>query len=285
MRKDRNGKTAGRTSGLRKALALLAALPVLLAAGCGGRQTAEPAQTLPGENDLARVKDSGRLLVGITEFAPMDYRESGRGWTGFDAELAKAFAEKLGVQAEFVEIDWEQKTALLREGKIDCIWNGMTRTAELEEDLSCSRPYLVNAQVIVMENGDLSRYAAVEDCQHLLFAVEAGGAGEELLRELKYRYTAFPTQREALQSVRDGRTDAAVTDLLMAACNTGEGSAFAELGFQITLNEEVLCVGFRKDSALTAEADAFLQSAEEDGTIAALAERYRIAQAAQDVPR
>ena len=160
-----------------------------------------------GESDLEYVQSKGTLAVGITDFAPMDYRD-GEDWTGFDANLARAFAERIGVTLEFVEIDWDQKTELLEKGSIDCIWNGMTMTEELQEAISCSEPYLSNAQVVVLQSSEMGKYSTAESCQHLLFAVEAGSTGESLLKDMKYRYTTFPTQMEALQSVSEKKADA-----------------------------------------------------------------------------
>ena len=78
------------------------------------------------DGDLAYVKDKGTLVVGITDFEPMDYKDADGNWIGFDADMAKAFAESLGVTAEFVEIDWDNKIMELDGKTIDCVWNGMT---------------------------------------------------------------------------------------------------------------------------------------------------------------
>lgn len=249
-------------------------LPMLLASGCGRAQESA-FQLGEGESDLSYIQSKGSLVAGITDFAPMDYRD-GENWTGFDAELAEAFAESIGVALTFKEIDWDDKDRLLENGEIDCIWNGMTMTGDLAESLSCSEPYLSNAQVAVMPGEELEQYETIEDCRHLLFAVEAGSAGEDLLREKKYRYTACATQKEALQSVLDKKADAAVIDIIMAAYNTRDGQEYDGLGFAFSLSDEKICVGFRKDSDLTIEADAFIQAAYEDGSIKALAEKYGI---------
>ena len=99
---------------------LLAALMVLSMAACASK----PAET--AESDLAYIQDKGTLVVGITDFAPMDYQNESGEWVGFDADLAKAFAESLGVKVEFVEIVWDNKVLELDSKTIDCVWNGMT---------------------------------------------------------------------------------------------------------------------------------------------------------------
>lgn len=248
----------------------------LLLGGCG---KAAPESLLgEGESDTAYIQEKGTLLVGVTEFAPMDFREDGQ-WSGFDARLASDFARELGVTPEFVEIDWDKKEELLEDGTIDCVWNGMTMTEELRQKIDCSSPYLSNAQVIVMSDKNIGNYGSQEECQHLLFAVEAGSTGEELLNQMKYRYTAYNTQKEALQSVVDGRADAAVIDINMAGYYTAEGKEFDSLAFDFPLNDEKICVGLRKSSDLTQKVDAFLEKNMSDGTMEELAQQYGIAEA------
>lgn len=264
-----------KTPGKRARILFAAALSLLLAAGCGKSSEEAALPIEEGQSDLEYVQAKGTLVVGITDFAPMDYRD-GEDWIGFDAELARAFAESIGVELEFTEIDWDKKTELLAQGAIDCIWNGMTMTEELQEEISCSKPYLSNAQVVVMRSGEMMQYEKIEDCQHLLFAVEAGSTGESLLKELNYRYTVYGTQKEALESVRSKKTDATVIDIIMAEFYTGDEQEFTDLAFQISLNDEKICAGFRKDSDLTEKLNAFLASAYQDGTISTLAKRYGI---------
>lgn len=267
------------TSAHKKRISILiVASIVLMLAGCGQNRTDMDIGMEEGQSDLNYVQSKGTLIVGITDFAPMDYRE-GEQWKGFDAELAQAFAKSLGVTAELKQIDWDKKTELLENGTIDCIWNGMTMTEQLQRDISCSDPYLSNAQVIVLRNSEAEQYNTEDACQHVLFAVEAGSTGESLLKEKKYRYTAYPTQLEALQSVRKKEADATVIDIIMAAFYTGDGKEFDDLTFHISLNDEKICVGFRKNSDLTAEANTFLHASYEDGTISTLADTYGISNA------
>ena len=123
---------------MKKMIALLlATLMVLSMAACASKPAAStetPAASEPAaaaESDLAYVQDKGTLVIGITDFAPMDYQDESGEWVGFDADMAKAFAESLGVKAEFVEIVWDNKVLELDSKTIDCVWNGMTLTAEV----------------------------------------------------------------------------------------------------------------------------------------------------------
>ncbi len=256
-------------------------IAALMLAGCTSDKAKIAASPMQEESDLGFVQSKGTLVVGVTDFAPMDYHDK-EGWSGFDADLAVAFAESIGVTAKLVEIDWDEKTKLLEDGRIDCIWNGMTMTETLQKTISCSEPYLSNAQVVVLQDSNAQQYQTVDDCQHMLFAVETGSTGESLLKKMKYRYTSYATQMEALRSIHEKKTDAAVIDIIMAEYYTGDGQEFEDLQFSISLNDEKFCVGFRKNSDLTPKVNEFLKTAYEDGTIESLANKYGIASAVLD---
>ena len=148
----------------KKLLALvLAAGMVASMAACGNTNSNESASvdnkdaSATAENtdsDLAYVKDKGTLVVGITDFEPMDYQDENGNWIGFDADLASAFAESLGVDVEFVEIDWDNKILELDGKTIDCVWNGMTLTDEVTSSMSCTNAYCNNAQVVVVPSSE-----------------------------------------------------------------------------------------------------------------------------------
>ena len=119
----------------------LSLVPAMLM-GCGKKETA-------ASSDLDYIKQKGTLVVGITDFAPMDYQDADGSWIGFDADLAKAFAESLGVEVQFQIIDWDNKVMELDGKTIDVVWNGMTLTDEVKNSMECTNPYFNNAQVVV----------------------------------------------------------------------------------------------------------------------------------------
>jgi polar amino acid transport system substrate-binding protein len=102
------------------------------------------------DGDVASIKTKGTLIVGITDFEPMDYKDDAGEWIGFDADMAKLVAEKLGVEVQFVEIDWDNKIMELESGNIDVVWNGMTLTSEVKNAMECTNAYCNNAQVVVV---------------------------------------------------------------------------------------------------------------------------------------
>ena len=106
--------------------------------------------TAAEESDVAYIQDKGTLIVGITDFAPMDYKDDNGEWIGFDADMARLVAEKLGVEVQFVEIDWDNKIMELDSKNIDVVWNGMTLTDEVKAAMECTNAYCNNAQVVVV---------------------------------------------------------------------------------------------------------------------------------------
>ena len=287
---------------------LLAALMVFSMAACAAKnepaadqtndqtaadtQTSEPAEdTASGEDaapaadqtaadsDMAYVQSKGTLVVGITDFAPMDYQNESGEWIGFDADMAKAFAESLGVSVEFVEIDWDNKILELGSKSIDCVWNGMTLTDEVTSAMSCSNAYCNNSQVVVVPAEKAADYQSVDACSSLNFAVESGSAGKAEVEKLGYSFTEVKDQATALMEVAAGTSDAAVIDSLMAGAMVGEGTSYDSLTYTVSLNAEEgeqYGVGFRQGSDLAAALNDFFAAAYADGSMQTCAETYGI---------
>ena len=228
------------------------------------------------ESDVAYVQDKGTLVVGMTDFAPMDYRDENGEWIGFDADMAKAFAEYLGVEVEFLEINWDNKLMELDTKGVDAIWNGMTITEEVENGASVSEPYCNNGQVVVLPADKAADYQDVESLSGLNFAVENGSAGAAQLDELGIAYVAKTTQADALMEVASGASDACVIDLLMAGAMIGEGTSYPDLTYTVQLNSEEYGVGFRKGSDLVDAFNTFWKEAYDDGTVMETATTYGV---------
>ena len=272
---------------MKKIIALLLALLMVgaLMTACGeikedkkaeettaGEATADSAEAVA---DLDAVTKNGKLIVGITDFEPMDYQEDGK-WVGFDAEMAEAFGESLGVKVEFVEIDWDNKILELNSGNIDCVWNGMTLTDEVTSAMSCSDPYCNNAQVVIVKADVADQYQDADSCKELNFAVESGSAGQAQAEEYGFNFTEVKDQATALMEVQSGTCDAAIIDSLMAAAMVGEGTEYEQLTYTASLNSEEYGVGFRKGSDLTAKLNEFFAAAKADGTMQKVAETYKV---------
>ncbi len=238
--------------------------------------TAESSSTAAAESDMDYVKEKGTLVVGITDFEPMDYKDENGEWIGFDADMAKAFADSLGVDVEFVEIDWDNKTLELDGKTIDCVWNGMTLTDEVTSSMECTNAYCNNAQVVVVPSDVADKYQDVESLSDLSFAVEAGSAGEDQAEANNLTATPVKAQSDALMEVASGTSDAAIIDSLMAGAMVGEGTGYADLTYTIGLNSEEYGVGFRKGSDLAAALNDFFAQSYEDGSMMEIAETYGV---------
>ena len=230
------------------------------------------------ETDLAYIKDKGKLVVGITDYAPMDYKDENGNWTGFDAEFAQLFAKEQGDECEFYVIaDWGKKFMELDTKQIDAVWNGMTITEEAKLNSSVSNPYVVNAQVVVMKADVVADYDYMESLNGLTIAVENGSAGQDAANTITGA-TVVPLQDQgaALLEVKAGTADACVIDITMAYAMTGEGTDYADLAAGLSLTEELYGVSFRKDSDVTAVFNDFMAKIKADGTLQALADKYAL---------
>ena len=249
-------------------LALVILLVATLFAGCGAKET----------SDLKAIEKKDKIVVGITDYAPMDYKDENGNWTGFDAEFAELFAAELGVECEFFVIaDWGKKFMELETKQIDAVWNGMTITEEATSNSSVSNPYVVNAQVVVMKADAVAAYADAASLAGLTIAVESGSAGEEAASAIADA-TIVPLQDQAaaLMEVAAGTSDACVIDITMANAMTGEGTSYADLTYNLSLASEEYGVSFRKDSDLTAKFNDFMAKLMADGTLDALAAKYNL---------
>ena len=152
----------------------------------------------------------------------------------------------------------------------------MTLTPEVTSAMSCTNPYLNNAQVVVVNKDVADKYADAESCKTLSFAVESGSAGQEQAEANGFKFTEVKDQATALMEVASGTCDAAIIDLLMAKAMVGEGTGYAQLAYTVSLNEEEYGVGFRQGSDLTAKCNEFLSNAQTDGTVKTLTDKYLV---------
>ena len=257
---------------MKKTFALLLALVLALTCltACGSSS----------DSDLKYIQKKGTMIVGITDYAPMDYKDENGNWTGFDAEMAELVCKELGVKCEFfVLADWGKKFYELETKNIDAIWNGMTITDEVTLNTNCTAPYVVNAQVLVMKADAIGNYADTASLSGLTFAVENGSAGQDAVLGIgipENQIVATQDQAAALMEVSAGTSDACVIDITMAKAMTGEGTSYADLAPGISLTSEEYGVGFRKDSDVTAKVNEIMDKLKADGTMQALADKYSL---------
>ncbi len=254
---------------MKRILALvLAALMLIGMTACTAKNDSE--------SDMAYIQDKGTMIVGVTDYNPMNYRDDSGEWIGFDTELTLAVAEKLGVEVEFVEISWDNKEFELDAKSIDCVWNGMTLSPGVMEAMETTEPYLTNSQVVIMKADVVANYTSIESLADLTFVAEAGSAGETALADNELNYTAVSSQANALLEVKSGSVDGCVIDSIMAEAMTGEGTSYEDLAIGISLASENFGIGFRKGSDMAAKVDEVLAELEEEGKIAEIAEKYEL---------
>lgn len=256
---------------MKKLWSVLAAMAMLLAVltGCGKTGS-----------DWESVQKAGVLKIGITLYEPMNYKDENGKLIGFDTELAEAVCAKLGVTPEFVEIDWEQKVVELKSGNIDCVWNGMTVTDDLAQNMDFSNSYSGNMQVCVINKANESTYTSLADMAGAKIVAEAGSAGAKAVEANKElagaSLTTLSAQRDTLLELKSGTADVAVIDGVMANASVGEGTDFADLMIVpgIELTKEEYAVGLRKGSDLTEKINTAFTELMQDGTVAEISEKY-----------
>ena len=258
---------------IKKVLAIvLAVLTVCFAfTACSGNKSNDSSKT-----DSEKIVESGKLVVGITEFAPMDYKDENDNWIGFDADFANMVAEKLGVKAEFQIIDWDNKFLELQTGSIDCIWNGMTITDEVKNNSSVTDAYAMNQQVVVAKSEVASKIKSVDDLKNFSFAAENGSAGASAAKDNGLNVTVVATQADALLEVASGSSDACIIDSTMAKAMTGEGTDYSDLKVALVLLDEQYGISFRKESDMTEKVNKIIAEFKADGTLKKLSEKYGI---------
>lgn len=209
----------------------------------------------------------GKLTIGYTIYAPMNYFDENNNneFVGFDTELAKAFCEELGVEADFVEIEWNNKFTDLKAKNIDCIWNGMTITAEAKENSAVSKAYLSNKQVVVCKADNASKFTDVNSIATATsIAYEEGSAGGAVVTDLAInssKCVPVTAQKDALMEVASGASEIAIVDITMAQVLTGAGTSYENLTFvDVGCELEEFGVAFRKaDEGLAKAFDIFVK--------------------------
>jgi len=249
------------------AVALCAVMALSLLAACGEKEAADESET--------GAEEKGKLIVGITDYAPMNYLDENGAWTGFDTEFAEAFGKIINADVEFVEIDWDNKWFALESGDIDCVWNGMTITEEGKLNADISEPYAKNNQVLVTAVDKAEEFSDAEKVTGQV-AVEAGSAGATAAEDAEFEVAEYPVQTDALLAVKSGKAAACVIDATMASAMIGEGTDYADLTVALTLTDEEYGVAFKKGSDLTAKFNDALKTLTEDGTLPALSEKYNV---------
>ena len=292
---------------MKKTSALLLALLLVLSVftGCGssasdGKEADTTAAAGSAEadasadSDWSYIEGKGEMIVGITLFAPMNYEDENGELIGFDTELTKAVAEKLGVKVKFQQINWDNKEVELQSKNIDCIWNGMCITEERKQNMGITNPYLNNTQALVMKAD--RQEEIMKDVSGLTVVAEQGSTGEgKLLGTIedddtvevsakeyfgKSNYVAVDSMAKALMEVKAGTADLAIVDSVCALAMVGEGTDYEDLIVNLDNNfgSQEYGIAFRKGSDMVDKVNSTISELYAEGVVDKIAEKYGLSE-------
>ena len=267
----------------KKLLTALALLGVCALSACTSGEGSSAAPTA-GEgthtdSDYDYITSKGKMVIGITIYEPMNYYNAQHVLVGFDTEFAGEVCSRLGVEPQFQVIDWDMKETELKSKNIDCIWNGLTVTEERRANMDFTTTYLLNKQCVVINSANAGTYTDKNSLASAMLSAESGSAGESAIVDdniLKSAsYTASNSQQDALVALNAGNYDAIVIDYTMAKASVGSGDFSAlQIVDGIELANEEYAIGFRVGSDMTEKANSVIAEMIQDGSLAALAEKY-----------
>ena len=269
----------------------MASAMVLSLAACGGAKTETTAAETTAEtkeettaaettaaDTTAAAAAGGTLIVGFDQdFPPMGFVGDNGEFTGFDLDLAKEVASRLGLEYKAQPIAWDSKDMELESGNIDCIWNGFTMTGR-EDDYTWTTPYMANKQVFVVANdSDINSQA---DLAGKVVEVQADSSAEAALREDQDLANTFgqllttPDYNTAFMDLEQGAVDAVAMDTIVAAYQIKQRNADFKI-LDDALSEEEYGVGFKKgNTELRDKVQATLEEMAADGTLAKISDEW-----------
>lgn len=262
---------------MKRAFLLLITLMVLVVSfsSCGKSSGNKEEQS--EKSDFEQITEKGELVIGITYYEPMNYF-NGDELVGFDTEYAKAVCEKLGVKPKFTLINWDTKETLLKSGEIDCIWNGLTVSDDIRENMSFTDSYLINKQCIVINKSDKSKFVDKASFDSAIITAESGSAGQIAIEKdddlKKAMFSGSEDQQSALAAILTGNVDAAVVDITLAKAICGQGDFTELVILDIELMNEEYAIGFRLDSDMVEKVNNATKQLIEEGKLGGIAEKY-----------
>ena len=232
------------------------------------------------DTSLSYIQEKGTFILGLDDsFPPMGFRDENNEIVGFDIDVAKAVAQKLGVEFVAQPISWDAKELELNAKNIDCIWNGMSITPEREASMAMTFPYL-NNQMNFYVKAD-SGIATVEDLAGKTVAVQNGSYAEELLNgefatlaETFAQVLGYDEYLTALMDLQSGGCDAVLVDLVVGEYKVS-GMGATDLIAGPALADDNYGVGFRKeDVALRDKVQELLIEMKDDGSLAEICKKW-----------
>ena len=270
------------------AVMLSALMAVTALTGCSGGSGNSNSDTKTNTSqtssaDWDYIKNKGELVIGITYFEPMNYKDDSGKLTGFETEFAESVCKELGVKPVFQKIDWDSKEVELKSKTIDCIWNGLTITDERKANMDISVPYMENKQVMVTKKENAEKFTKAENLKDATVVAEKKSAGEDVAKEYEFfkdaSYVSVDSQAKALLEVKSGTADIAVIDYVMSIGTLSSGSDYSDL--QVVEGKdfapEQCGVAIIKDSTETLKKlNEAMQKVADDGTLDKIGKKYNL---------
>lgn len=250
------------------ALCMMLVLAVTALAGCG--------------SNSAQKEESKKIVVGLDDsFPPMGFKDEKNEIVGFDIDLAKEVAKRLGREVEFKAIDWNSKEAELKSGRVDILWNGLDITDKRKENMLFSEPYMDNRQIVfVAKNGKVA-VAGEADLAGKIIGTQSGGTTEEYfenkpelkasMKEVKY----YPDYINAFMDLENGRLDAVVGDEIIGRYYISKHPDEIQAIDTVIGTVSQFGIAFRKDDQkLRDEVQKVFDEMKADGTVAKISEKW-----------
>ena len=250
------------------ALCMMLVLAVTALAGCG--------------SNSAQKEESKKIVVGLDySFPPMGFKDEKNEIVGFDIDLAKEVAKRLGREVEFKAIDWNSKEAELKSGRVDILWNGLDITDKRKENMLFSEPYMDNRQIVfVAKNGKVA-VAGEADLAGKTIGTQSGGTTEEYfenkpelkasMKEVKY----YPDYINAFMDLENGRLDAVVGDEIIGRYYISKHPDEIQAIDTVIGTVSQFGIAFRKDDQkLRDEVQKVFDEMKADGTVAKISEKW-----------
>lgn len=268
------------------ALLMVAAMSTAVLTACSGStegssSDADTKTTSGSASDWSYIENKGEMVIGVTYFEPMNYKDSNGELTGFETEFAQAVCKKLGVKATFQKIDWDSKEVELNSKTIDCIWNGLTINDERKTNMGISTPYMENKQVMVTKKGNEDNYSGCYSLKGATVVAEKKSAGEDVAKGDEFfkdaSYVPVDSQAKALLEVKSGTADVAVIDYVMSIGSLADGKDYSSLAVVDGKDfaPEQYGIALRKDDTETLKKlNSAIDEVAKDGTLKKIAEKY-----------
>ena len=253
-------------------LSISIAAIILMSIGCSEKSSGE-------DNSLQKVKDAGKLVLGLDDtFAPMGFRDDSGEIVGFDIDLAKEVASRMGVELEIKPIDWSSSILSLNKGDIDVLWNGVTINESRKEQINFSKPYL-NNRLIIVKPKDRNDINSKEDLAGKVLGVQVGSNDEALqsdsISKKAKEIRKYDVNVNAFLDLMAKRIDAVIIDEVAAQYYISEEKVDFVVVENSPLTEEFYGIGFRKtDGQLLTEVDKILDEMKADGKAAEISQKW-----------